>query len=127
MNITDFREACRTWATGTRPILELGSLIHTGEDARALMRVIAALWSQGLSMDDSTVTRMAFIYDLLSHWESWTKHQAQECEQVVRGLHLQLSQMKMENNPQLPCSQETLDLLIQVLASGISAHIDDMD
>ncbi len=127
MNIADFREACQTWATGTRPILELGSLIHTGEDARALMRVIAALWSHGLPLDDSTVTRMAFIYDLLSHWESWTKHQAQECEQVVRGLHLQLSHMRMNSHPHLPCSQETLDLLIQVLGSGISAHIDDMD
>jgi len=127
MNVTNFREACQTWGTGTRPILELGSLIHTGEDARALMRVISALWYQGLEMDDSTVTRMAFIYDLLSHWESWSKHQAQECEQVVRGLHLQLGQMRMESNAHLPCSQETLDLLIQVLGSGISAHIDDMN
>lgn len=127
MNITDFRAACQTWGSGTRPILELGSLIHTGEDARALLRVIAALWCQGLEMDDSTVTRMAFIYDLLSHWESWSKHQAQECEQVVRGLHLQLGQMRMTSNAHLPCSQETLDLLIQVLSSGISAHIDDMD
>ncbi|MCS6781819.1 MAG: hypothetical protein RMI89_06740 [Gloeomargarita sp. SKYBB_i_bin120] len=122
MNITDFRAACQTWSVGTRPVLELGSLIRTGEDARALMRVIAALWCQNLDLDDSTVTRMAFIYDLLSHWESWSKHQAQECEQVVQGLHLQLQGMGQRTS-----SQETLDLLIQVLASGISAHIDDMD
>lgn len=127
MDITDFRAACQTWSVGTRPVLELGSLIRTGEDARAVMRVIAALWCQSLEMDDSTVTRMAFIYDLLSHWESWSKHQAQECEQVVQGLHLQLQRRQMDKSTDLPCSQETLDLLIQVLASGISAHLDDMD
>lgn len=127
LTMLDFQEQCREWAGGCRYALELGSLVHSGEDARTLMRVICGLWYRGLGMDEATITRAAFIYGLLTRWESWTRHEAEECEQVVRGLELELQRLETDaEGTHVGCSRETLELLIKMLASGVSGHIDDM-